>query len=92
VALPRRGAERREHRRGAPLDRVVDHAGPDVEKKIGELAAALPIDLARRRSRSLDEFISALEALAPANAPARRTAARLRAALVGIQPADRAAV
>lgn len=68
------------------------HAGPDAEGKIRELATALPIDLARRRSRSLNEFITALEALAPENAPARRTAARLRAALVGVQPADRAVV
>lgn len=75
-----------------PKRDLARHAGPDAESKIGELAAALPIELARRRSRSLDEFLSALEALAPAKAPARRTAARLRAALMGVHSADRAVV
>lgn len=71
---------------------LAHHAGPDADSKIGELAAVLPLDLARRRSPSLRKFITALEALASEDAPARRRAARLRAALVGVQPADRAIV
>lgn len=66
------------------------HAGPDAESRIQELAAGLPLELARRRSRSLRKFLTALEALASEKAPARRRAAQLRAALVGVQLAERA--
>jgi hypothetical protein len=75
-----------------PKRDLARHAGPDAESQIGELAAALPLKLAQRRSRSLRKFITALEALASKKAPARRRAARLRAALAGVEPADRAAV
>lgn len=43
-------------------------AGADASSKIGALAAALPIDVARRRSRSFDEFVTGLEAFAPSKA------------------------
>src|SRR6185436_20973808 len=62
-----------------PRRDLARYAGPDAESKIGELAAALPLELARHRSRSLRKFITALEAIAPEEAPARRRAARLRA-------------
>lgn len=75
-----------------PKRDLARRVGPAAESKIGELASALPLELAQRRSRSLRKFITALEALASKKAPARRRAARLRAALVGVQPADRAAV
>jgi hypothetical protein len=51
-----------------PKRDLARYAGPDAGNRIGELAAALPIDLARRRSKSLDDFITGLEALAPARA------------------------
>jgi uncharacterized protein DUF4276 len=51
-----------------PKRDLARHVGPDAGNKIGELAAALPIDLARRRSRSLDDFITGLEAVAPSHA------------------------
>jgi len=44
------------------------HAGVDAANRIGELAAALPIEIARQRSGSLDDFIRGLEAFAPAKA------------------------
>jgi Domain of unknown function (DUF4276) len=51
-----------------PKRDLARHAGPDMGNRIGELAAALPIELARRRSKSLDEFVAGLEMLAPARA------------------------
>lgn len=51
-----------------PKRDLARYAGPDAANRIGELAAALPIDLARHRSKSLDDFITGLEALAPARA------------------------
>ena len=43
-------------------------AGADVGDKIRALAAELPIDVARRRAKSFDEFVNALEAFVPAKA------------------------
>lgn len=43
-------------------------AGADVGDKIRALAAELPIDVARRRAKSFDEFVTALEAFVPAKA------------------------
>jgi hypothetical protein len=42
--------------------------GGNARDKIGTLAAQLPIDLARRRSRSFDEFVAGLETLLPSKA------------------------
>lgn len=42
--------------------------GTDAGHKISALAAGLPIDVVRRRSRSFDEFVMALEAFAPSKA------------------------
>lgn len=39
--------------------------GGDTDEKIRTLAAQLPIDLARRRSKSFDEFIAGLETFLP---------------------------
>jgi hypothetical protein len=43
-------------------------AGADALDKIQSLAAALPIDVARRRSRSFDDLVTGLEAFAPPKA------------------------
>jgi hypothetical protein len=48
-----------------PKRDLARYVGADAASKIGELAAALPIEIARHRSRSLDDFITALEAYAP---------------------------
>jgi hypothetical protein len=42
--------------------------GADASDKIGALAAALPIDVARHRARSFDEFVTGLEAFSPSKA------------------------
>lgn len=39
--------------------------GPDAGDKVRELTAALPIDLARQRSKSFDEFVHGIEAFTP---------------------------
>lgn len=51
-----------------PKRDLARYAGPDASNRIGELAASLPIEIARRRSKSLDEFVTGLEMLAPARA------------------------
>lgn len=51
-----------------PKRELARHAGPDADKRIGQLAADLPIDVARRRSKSLDAFITGLEVIAPPHA------------------------
>lgn len=51
-----------------PKRDLARHAGAGAVDRIGELAAALPIEIARHRSASLDDFITGLEALAPAKA------------------------
>jgi hypothetical protein len=55
-----------EHPEGSthPKRDLARFAGADALDKIPSLAAALPIDLARRRSRSLDELVTGLEAFA----------------------------
>lgn len=42
--------------------------GADAGGGIRKLAAELPIDLARHRARSFDEFVTGLEAFAPSRA------------------------
>lgn len=43
-------------------------AGSDPRNKIRMLTAQLPLDVARRRAKSFDEFITGLEAFAPSKA------------------------
>jgi len=43
-------------------------AGADTSDRIRTLAAALPIDVARRRAKSFDELVTGLEAFVPSKA------------------------
>lgn len=62
-------------------------AGADASSKVGALAAALPIDLARHRSKSFDEFVTGLEVFAPSRRGGRPGPSQRRRAPISLSRA-----